>query len=484
MSGASGSKRVEENSNTDKAPGSSRANRTSPRPGSSDRPGSSSKTTTFHLPAPPPPSLQPPVPSTSSSVGPRMDQSGRPISNADYDGGFRREPLQPEPITYLQTRSILATPHSLPPPPPPPLHHPGYQDSSAYTLPHPMEAGRRSMQAGPSSNGMPGVPAGPAGYMNGGSSGMEQTGTGNGSGWMNVLSSSHGGYGNGPDMGQGSSGPMDYMNNSSRSYSSSTLGNVSSMVDPYRTSHDTSSSLSHSGLPILPPPENMSFMNHIPPPPSLPVDVPGQSRIIRSSPHQSSFNNIMQNNPAPSLPFHPESSSRMTASSNGIALPPVMPTPSEGGSAASEARRARSPILPSLNSKFPFLNPNAGFRDAEPSHRPSAVYNSEKASPVVLRSSGDGSSDPSRQLPPLDQASGSGSNDRHSGREKFSLRHMVEPVDEANLNGSDEEHESDHEDQTKQSGARRGASNFDNALDVSLVWLIRLCSRIDRTWSR
>jgi hypothetical protein len=467
---ASGSKRVEEDSNNSKPPGSSRTNKTSPRPGSSDRPGSSSKPTTFHLPAPPPPSLQPPVASTSSSLGPRMDQSGRPISNADYDGGFRREPLQPEPITYLQTRSILGPPHSLPPPPPPPLHHPGYQDSSAYTLPHPMDAGRRSMQAGPSSNGMP---AGPAGYMNGGSSGMEQAGAGNGSGWMNVLSSSHGGYGNGPDMNQGNSAPMDYMNNSSRSYSSSTLGNVSSMVDPYRTPHDASSSLSHSGLPILPPPENMSYMNHIPPPPSLPVDVPGQNRIIRSSPHQSSFNNIMQNNPVPSLPFHSESSSRMTASSNGVALPPVMPTSSEGGSAASEARRARSPILPSLNSKFPFLNPNAGFRDAETSHRQSAVYNPDKASPVVLRSSGDGSSDPSRQLPPLDQASGSGSNDRHSGREKFSLRHMVEPVDEVDLNGSDEEHETDHEDEPKQSGATQGALECDNMLDVPIGRLTR-----------
>ena len=96
------------------------------------------------------------------------------------------------------------------------------------------------------------------------------------------------------------------------------------------------------------------------------------------------------------------------------------------------------------------------------------MYNPEKASPVVLRGSGDGSSDPSRQLPPLDQASGSGSNDRHSGREKFSLRHMVEPVDEVDLNGSDEERESDHEDQPKQSAAKQGALECVNTLDVPI----------------
>ena len=269
--------------------------------------------------------------------------------------------------------------------------------------------------------------AGPSGSMAGGG----------GVGWIPAI---NGGYGNAHQeamMPQGNGMTTDYMSNTGRTMGYLPQGGMS--MDGYRGQMGGGND-NNSVLPILPPPDNMAFMSHNHAP-LLPIDVPSnQNRMVPlSSPHRSTFNN------GPPLSFtNPESSTRMSSSS---VLPmPIAPTPvsmrSEGGgSQTSEARRARSPILPTLSSKFPFLNANAGFRDGDSTHqRPSF---SEKASPMIMRDAA--AHDASRQLPPLDQGSGSGSSNQKSSREKFSLRHMVEPVDEDPLEESDRERESEHE---------------------------------------
>jgi hypothetical protein len=256
--------------------------------------------------------------------------------------------------------------------------------------------------------------------------------------WMPMMNG--GGYGNGHQdaIPQGNGMGTDDMMNSGRYPPPGAMS-----MDGYRGQMggmNVDGSI-HSGLPILPPPDNMAFMNHSHSS-LLPIDVPSnQNRLVPlSSPHRSSFPNV----PPLSFPLNnPESSTRISSSS--VLSMPTAPTSvsmrSEGGSLTSEIRRIRSPILPTLNSKFPFLNANAGFRDGDSTHHRGSF--SERASPMIMRDVG--AHDPSRQLPPLDQASGSGSSNQKSGREKFSLRHMVEPVDEDTFEESDRERESDQE---------------------------------------
>lgn len=272
--------------------------------------------------------------------------------------------------------------------------------------------------------------AGPSGSLQGGSGANPS-----GNGWLPTMNEGYGG--NHQDAMSGMS--TDYMSNSERNMGYLPHGGMS--MDGYRgqiIGGNNNDGQTLSNLPILPPP-TMGFMNHGHPP-LLPIDVPSnQNRLVPlSSPHRSSFNN------GPPINFsNSESSARLSSSSN---LPaPIAPTPASmrsdgGGSQTSEARRARSPILPSLNSKFPFLNANAGFRDGDSTHHSRSGL--EKGSPMVMRDAIP--HDPSRQLPPLDQGSGSGSSNQKSSREKFSLRHMVEPVDEEPMEESDQD-EIDHD---------------------------------------
>jgi hypothetical protein len=424
-----------------------------------DRPGSRSTSRRFSASQRHPGTSSPSGPPQTSSnrlpaPPPRMDQSGRPISSTtanDYPGSFRREPLMAEPISYLHLQAR-----------PTPEMRAGMNLGSSTAS----GSGAGVGSGGSLGQGQDSFGVGMTGYDSGmglGSassaydrslrhSAMDQAGpsgstsTGAGSGWMPMMNG--GGYGNGngnsqqDTMTQGNGMGTDYMVDTGRSIGFPPPGAMS--MDGYRgqMTNNNVDGLVHSGLPILPPPDNMAFMNHSHPS-LLPIDVPSnQNRLVPlSSPHRPNFTN----GPPLSFPLNnPESSTRMSSSS---ALPvPIVPTPvsmrSEEGSQTSEARRARSPILPTLNSKFPFLNANAGFRDGDSTHHRGSF--SEKASPMITREVGP--HDPSRQLPPLDQGSGSGSSNQKSAREKFSLRHMVEPVDEDPLEHSDREQESDHED--------------------------------------
>jgi hypothetical protein len=210
--------------------------------------------------------------------------------------------------------------------------------------------------------------------------------------------------------------------------SSSTRGLRAPVMDPNRFNQDAQptypqmqpygTGAADNMLPILPPPNistsTSGTVNRIRP--LLPTDIPVQNRMC----------------PARASLGGGEFAIGSSLKSSGFA-PTQSPTPISGYSAkASDAtsgesqRRGRSPVLSSNNSKFPFLNANAGFRSMDTGGH--YTTNSGRNSPV--HPTEDIARDPLRQLPPLDEISSSSSARRRGAREKFSLRDMVEPVDE------------------------------------------------------